>query len=85
MTQINALGVGRRRQFLEHDTRTEHVIVQRPLQRLLAFRRRSIDDVVNSPIVKNEVLGYWKVFKQIERRSEELELEHQWNRLGQRL
>jgi hypothetical protein len=31
------------------------------------------------------VLGYWKVFKQIERRSEELELERQWNHLGQRL
>jgi len=29
------------------DARTEHVMIQRPLQRVLAFTRRSIDDVVN--------------------------------------
>jgi hypothetical protein len=85
MTQSNTLGFGAPRKLLHRDTHTEHVMVRRPLQRLLAFRGHSIDDVVNNPIVKNEVLGYWKVFRQIERRSELLELERQWNHLGQRL
>ena len=62
--------------------RTEHVMIQRPLQRILSFCRRSIDDVVNSPLAKNEVLGYWKVYRQIKRGDEVLELEKQWNPYG---
>jgi len=63
-------------------TRTEHVLVQRPLTRILAFTRRSIDDVVNNPLAKNEVYGYYKLHRQIERQSEVRELERQWNPLG---
>ena len=59
--------------------RTEHVMLQRPLQRVMAFRRRSIDDVVNDPIVKNEIYGYWKLYKHINRSIEIGELERQWN------
>ena len=59
--------------------RTEYVLTQRPLSRILSFTRRSIDDVVNDPIAKNEVLGYFKLSKQIERVSEVRELERQWN------
>ena len=62
--------------------RMEHVLNQGPLSRVLMHCRRSIDDVVNSPLVKNEVLGYWKVYKQIHRRAEVLDLERQWNPLG---
>ncbi|MDB5358146.1 MAG: hypothetical protein JWN24_4599 [Phycisphaerales bacterium] len=62
----------------------EHVLTRRPLQRVLAFRGRSIDDVVNNPIVKNEIYGYWKLNKQIERVSEIGDLERQWNPLGLR-
>ena len=58
---------------------TEHLMLQRPLQRVMAFRRRSIDDVVNSQLVKNEVRLYWKFHKQIIRLSEVSELEKQWN------
>jgi len=61
------------------DARTEHVMIQRPLQRVLAFTRRSIDDVVNDPIVKREVLGYYKLYRQIGRAVEVSELERQWN------
>ena len=60
----------------------EHVLVQHPLRRVLAFTRRSIDDVVNDPIAKNEVLGYYKLHRQIQRRSEVVDLEKQWNSLG---
>ena len=59
--------------------RTEFILLQRPLQRILAFTRRSIDDVVNDPIAKREVLGYYKLHRQIERSIETRELERQWN------
>ena len=85
MGQINALGLDGRHQPVEPRQRTEYVMMQRTLHRVLAFRGRTIDDVVNDPIVKNDILGYWKVLRQIDRRSEALELEGQWNRLGQRL
>jgi hypothetical protein len=53
--------------------------VQRPLNRVLAFIGRSIDDVVNDPIVKNQVYGYYKLHRQIERAAEVRDLERQWN------
>ena len=62
--------------------RTEYLLTQHPLRRVLAFTRRSIDDVVNDPIAKNEVLGYYKLYRQIHRSSEVVELENQWNSLG---
>lgn len=58
---------------------TEYLVVQRPLRRVLAFTGRSIDDVVNDPIVKREVLGYYKLHKQIHRAGEVGDLERQWN------
>ena len=54
-------------------------VVQRPLNRVLAFIGRTIDDVVNDPIVKNQVYGYYKLHRQIERASEIRDLERQWN------
>ena len=59
--------------------RTEFILLQRPLQRILAFTRRSIDDVVNDPIAKREVLGYYKLHKQVERACEVVDLERWWN------
>ena len=58
---------------------TEYIVVQRPLRRILAFTGRSIDDVVNNSIVKREVLGYYKLHKQIHRAGEVRDLERQWN------
>jgi hypothetical protein len=83
MSIPNPLGFSPRRRVLDQaGERTEHVMVQRPLRRVLAFTRRSIDDVVNDPVAKNEVLGYYKVYRQIARRAEVRELERQWNPLG---
>ena len=62
--------------------RIEHVIVQRPLQRVLAFTGRSIDDVINDPIARNEVTGYFKLYKWVQRGSEIGELERQWNSIS---
>jgi hypothetical protein len=56
-------------------------IVQKRLGRILAFCGLTIDDVVNSRIAKNQVLGYYKLSKMVDRRSEIVELERQWNPL----
>jgi hypothetical protein len=79
MSLLSGLGIpSPRRSRLDAD-RTEHVMIQRPLQRVLAFRGRSIDDVVNSRLVKNEIYGYWSLYKQVERTCEVVDLERQWN------
>jgi hypothetical protein len=79
MSKLTGLGGGGQAFDAFQNGRTEHVMLQRPLQRVLQFRGRSIDDVVNSPIVKNEIRLYWKHHKQIIRRGEIVELERQWN------
>lgn len=84
MSSFDSLGIGGLQRAARKEPRQEFVLAHRPLSRVLAFRNRSIDDVVNSQFVKNEILGYWKVYRQIERRCEVLDLEQQWNRLGQR-
>ena len=60
---------------------SERVVLQRPLDRILAFTRRSIHDVVNDPVARNEVLGYYKLHRWIQRGSEIGDLERQWNGL----
>lgn len=57
----------------------EHVIVQRPLRRVLAFTRRTIDDVINDPVARNQVRVYFKLHKWVQRESEISDLERQWN------
>jgi hypothetical protein len=81
MSNLGSFGLGGGRGVLGFDERprTEHVQIQHPLQRVLGFCQRTIDDVVNSPLVKNEVLGYYKVYRQIHRGAEVLDLERQWN------
>lgn len=65
--------------------RVEHVL-RRPsaLQRVLAHTGKSIDDVVNCPISRQTVLGYFKLSRFIDRQAEVSELERQWNPLGLR-
>jgi hypothetical protein len=62
-----------------YDAAKESRVIQRRLNRVLAFTGLTIDDVVNNPIAKNQVLGYWKLSRQIDRSSEVTELERQWN------
>ena len=57
----------------------QFVINEQPLRRVLAFTGRSIDDVVNCPIAKREVLGFYKLHRQVERSCEITELERWWN------
>lgn len=61
---------------------TRQVVIQSRLNRVLAFTRLTINDVVNSRLAKNQVLGYYKLSKQIDRSGEIGELERQWNPNG---
>ena len=60
----------------------EHVVVMHPLRRVLAFTRRSIDEVINDPMARNEVHGYYKLYRQVQRAGEVRELEEQWDPLA---
>lgn len=57
------------------------VMVQRPLTRIFAFTGRNIDDVINSPIARRQIIGYYKLYRTIQRESEIRDLERQWNPL----
>lgn len=76
-------GFGSHRLHHAEGAAIEHVMIVRPLHRILAFTGRSIHDVINNPIARREVMGYYKLHRQIERVSEIQELERQWNPLGQ--
>lgn len=79
MSLLSGLGIPSPRGPRADTGRTEHLMLQRPLQRVLAFRGRSIDDVVNDRLVKNEIYGYWKLYKQVQRTCEVVDLERQWD------
>lgn len=76
---LENLGFGIPRVLRRDDEKIEQVLTQRPLQRVLAFIGCTIDDVVNSPIAKNQVRGYYKLHRQVERQGEITDLERQWN------
>jgi hypothetical protein len=61
---------------------TEHIVLQNALQRVLSFLGRSIDDVVNDPIARAEVIGFYKLHKWILRECEISDLERQWNAIA---
>lgn len=84
MGEASSLGLGRAFLAIDSSPRTEYVILQRPLDRILAFTGRSIDDVVNSPMTKNQIYGYFKLQRWIDRQSDISEMERAWNPLGRR-
>jgi len=85
MSNLNFLGLGNPRLGRPAGTPTEQVVIQQILHRVLSFVGCSIDDVVNDPICKNKVIGFYKLHRFVERRCESLELEEQWNATGRRL
>jgi hypothetical protein len=82
MADLSSLGLVPFRKSAPDVPPNQLVVMQHPLRRVLAYTRRSIDDVVNCPIAKNEVAGYYKLQKWITRGIEIRELERQWNPLG---
>jgi hypothetical protein len=79
MSSLDSLGFHSGSFDRPDNDRVEHIVRLRALNRVLAFTGRSIDDVVNNPIVKNEVLGWYKLHKWIHRGMEISDLERQWN------
>ncbi len=77
----DAIGLGLERKLVQPVSATpiEHVLIRRPLHRILSFTRRTIDEVVNDPIAKNEVYGYFKLDRQVRRACEVVDLERWWN------
>ncbi len=59
--------------------RSELVQPQNALRRVLSFTGHSIDDVINDPIARSEVRGYYKLHRWVERESDISDLERQWN------
>ena len=76
---MGGFGIPLARKLIDEQPKVSYVLRQRALHRILNFTGRSIDDVVNNPIVKNEVLGYYKLHKFVDRRCEIRDLERQWN------
>ena len=62
----------------------EHVQRADEMRRLLAFAGRSIDDVVNCPVARREVISYFRIGHQMRRIAEVDALEQQWNALRRR-
>ena len=84
MSLFNSLGIGIPRLQQPAVNRSELTMVHRPLRRVMAFLGCSIDQLCNDPIVKNQVFGYFKLYKEINRRTEMRDLERQWNPAGLR-
>jgi hypothetical protein len=80
MSALNPLGFSTPRLSLPDGPNVERIVQQRPLSRVLAFLGHSIDDVVNDPIVRNKVFGFYKLQRQVDRAMEVTELERWWNR-----
>jgi hypothetical protein len=79
MAQMRGLGFRTSPRLVDAEPKISYVMRERALRRVLNFMGRTIDDVVNNAIVKNEVLGYYKLHKFINRRVEIRDLESQWN------
>ena len=82
MSAPRGLGLFSSWRIVPQEPNVTYVLRQPALNRILNFTGRTIHDVVNDPIVKNEILGYYKLHKFIDRRSEMIDLERQWNAVG---
>jgi hypothetical protein len=82
MSSMRSLGIGSRRAAQFEEPKISYVLLQRPLHRVLNFTGHTIDDVVNNPVVKRKVFGFYKLHNFVHRRCEIVDLERQWNSLG---
>ena len=81
MSDLGAIGLSKIQLRRSEGGGVELVLTQRPLDRILSFTGYSIDNVVDNPIAKHAVIGYYKLSRQVQRRSEIVDLERQWNSL----
>ena len=76
---------GRRHQLPLGSGNTQIVQTEKVLRRVLSFTGKTIDDVVNDPIAKRMVLGFYKLNRWVDREVEIGELERQWTTPRSRL
>ena len=79
MANLSSLGLTHLPRPGAANANPQHVLLQQPLHRILAFTRHSIHDVINNPIAQKEVLAYYKLHRWVQRESEISDLEHHWN------
>ena len=84
MSAANLFGFGIPSLPVRSGSNVQRLLVQQPLDRILNFLNRDIHDVINDPIVRGQVYGYFKLDKQIRRLSEVVEMERAWNRAAVR-
>ena len=78
MSEIYGLGIFKPTRPHADGSNPELVIPHRPLRQVLEFTRHSIHDIINDEIAKREVLGYYKLKCDIQRRCEATDLERWW-------
>ena len=73
------LGFGAPRLYIRGGNEIERIVYQQPLRRVMDFLGCSIDDVINDPIVRAQVFGFYKLQKDVDRTCEVVNLERWWN------
>jgi hypothetical protein len=82
MSDLSSLGLNPPPPQREDTQPIEQVIVQKSLDRVLAFTGKTLDDVINDPISRNLVHAYYRLYKQVHRACEVVDLERWWNGAG---
>jgi len=79
MSEMYGLGLFKPTRPHAANSSAELVIPYRPLRQVLEFTRHSIHDIINCEIARREVLGYYKLKCDIERRCEATDMDRWWN------
>jgi hypothetical protein len=83
MSEFGFLGGGAGQVPGTEHLRHEQQVARLALHRVLEFLGFSIDDVLNDAIVRNQVLGYYRLCRFVERRCDEIEHERRGQSVGQ--
>ena len=78
MTDLTGLKVQR----IRVDSHVLHSVHHTVLQRILAFRNLSIDDVIDNPVVRTEVYYMWRIHNLIGRRCAAVEHQRRMTRMA---
>ncbi|GEM_PF-5586167 len=73
---------GLRVQQIRVDSHVLHSVHHTVLQRILAFRNMSIDDVIDNPVAQTEVYYLWRIHNLIGRRCEAVEQQRRMTRMA---
>ena len=69
-------------QRIRVDSHVLHSVHHTVLQRILAFRNLSIDDVIDNPVAQTEVYYMWRIHNLIDRRCEAVEHQRRMTRVA---